>query len=376
MTRQPMILRAALPAALVLALAGCEAQKSSNPLSPTVAGPIAGVEITVPRLAAPVQGVKFKENQQPVKLTIGNSTSTGVRPLAYTFEVATDSGFSTKVFARSGVQPGEGGQTSVQLDTLELGRTYYWRAKADDGANASGFTSAQFEMLPRAVLTVPTLLSPGNNEQVASRRPTLRILNSTGNAAVGFVNYLFVVATDQAFTQIVTHGLMGQGETTAFEVDRNLDYGGTYFWRVRATDGEVTTDWTGTQAFRVGAAPAPAPTPTPTPSGGPCTAGTPEAIVSCERAKYGFMSHSQMAAFMRATAQSLNRNNLGGGPYGILRKASGTNCGGYSCDVICAGQGSGQSQWDVLGDIDGAQSPGWAGPHRLPGIRVDVCEIQ
>jgi hypothetical protein len=376
MKRQPLMIRAALPAVLLLALTACEAQKSSNPLSPTVAGPIAGVEITVPRLAAPAQGGKFKENQQPIKLTIENSTSTGVRPLAYTFEVATDSGFATKVFARSGVLPNEGGRTSVQLDTLELGRTYYWRAKADDGANASAFTSAQFEMLPRAVLTVPTLLSPANNEAVASRRPILRILNSTGNSAVGFVSYLFVVAVDQAFTQIVTHGSVGQGDTTAFEVDRNLDYGATYFWRVRASDGEVTTDWTGTQAFRVGSAPAPTPTPTPTPSGGPCNAGTPEAIVSCERAKYSFMSHSQMATFMRAVAQSLNRNGIGGGPYGILRKQSGTNCNGYSCDIICAGQGNGQSQWDVLGDIDGAQSPGWAGPHRVPSIRVDVCEIQ
>jgi hypothetical protein len=103
MKRQPLMIRAALPAVLLLALTACEAQKSSNPLSPTVAGPIAGVEITVPRLAAPAQGGKFKENQQPIKLTIENSTSTGVRPLAYTFEVATDSGFATKVFARSGV---------------------------------------------------------------------------------------------------------------------------------------------------------------------------------------------------------------------------------------------------------------------------------
>ena len=58
------------------------------------------------------------------------------------------------------------------------------------------------------------------------------------------------------------------------------------------------------------------------------------------------------------------------------RKSGGTNCGGYSCDVLCAGSGSGQRQYDVLGDIDGAQNPGWNGPNTLPGIRVDVCEVQ
>ena len=40
-------------AVMTIALAGCEAQKSSNPLSPSVAGPIAGVSITAPQLIEP-----------------------------------------------------------------------------------------------------------------------------------------------------------------------------------------------------------------------------------------------------------------------------------------------------------------------------------
>src|SRR5687768_4467743 len=191
-----------------LALAACEAKKSSNPLSPSVAGPIAGVEITPPKLLEPAQGFKFKENQQPIKLLIENSGTSGVRPLSYTFEVATDTGFETKVFARSGVAPGEGGRTSVQIDRLELGRPYYWRARADDGANASTYSSAGFEVLPRALLTVPSAVSPVNNTQVASRRPTLQIRNSDHNSAVGSVSYFFVVAKDQAFTQIAASGMV------------------------------------------------------------------------------------------------------------------------------------------------------------------------
>jgi hypothetical protein len=88
------------------------------------------------------------------------------------------------------------------------------------------------------------------------------------------------------------------------------------------------------------------------------------------------MSHGQMLDFLRNVVRSLNRNGIGGGPFGLLRKQSGTNCGGYSCDVICAGQGSGQRQYDVLGDIEGDQTPGWSGPHTLPDIRIDVCEVQ
>ena len=51
---------AALCAALTFALAGCEAQKSSNPLSPSVAGPIPGVNITAPKLVEPAQGFKVQ----------------------------------------------------------------------------------------------------------------------------------------------------------------------------------------------------------------------------------------------------------------------------------------------------------------------------
>ena len=88
------------------------------------------------------------------------------------------------------------------------------------------------------------------------------------------------------------------------------------------------------------------------------------------------MSSSQLVTFLRNTARSLNANRIGGGPFGILRKGSGSNCGGYSCDIICAGQGNSQRQWDVLSDAEGAQTPKWSGPETVPHIRVDACEIQ
>jgi len=80
--------------------------------------------------------------------------------------------------------------------------------------------------------------------------------------------------------------------------------------------------------------------------------------------------------FERAVAHDLNANGVGGGPFGILRKGSGNRCNGYACDIICAGSGSGQKQWDILSDWDGAQSPSWNGPKTYPNIRVDACEIQ
>ena len=188
----------------------------------------------------------------------------------------------------------------------------------------------------------------------------------------------FQVALDQSFATLATAGVVNEapGRTT-FTPAGDLLADRVHYWRVRASDRETTGTWAAAQTFRtpVPAAPAPGPTPGPTP-GGPCVSSSPEAIVKCERAKYGHMSHAEMAAFMKAVAHSLNANGIGGGPFGILRKAGGTNCNGYSCDVLCAGSGNGQRQYDVLGDIDGAQNPGWNGPNTVPNIRVDVCEVQ
>ena len=374
--RWSVVQSAVLGCVCVAALAGCEAKTSSNPLSPSVAGPIPGVEISAPVPLEPAQGFKFKESQQPIKLVIQNAVSSGVRPLSYTFEVASDSGFSTKVFSRAGVPPGDGNRTSVQIDRLEIGRSYYWRARAEDGANTGTFATAGFEIYPKPVVSPPAAVSPINSE-VVSGTPTLRVHNASFVGPVNALGYEFQIATDQGFGQLQAAGIVleGSGDTTFNSSP--LVSGSTLYWRVRASDGETTSGWSATQTFRTAAAPAPSPSPSPGPApGGPCVSSNPQKIVECERSKYGHMSSGQVVEFLKATARSLTSNGISGRPFGILRKAGGTNCNGYSCDAICAGQGTGQLQWDVLGDSDGAQVPSWNGPAGYPNIRVDVCEIQ
>lgn len=366
----------ALSLLFAFAAVGCEATKSENPLSPAVAGPIAGVEITAPKLLEPAQGFKVKESQQPLKLLIENSTTTGVRPIAYSFEIATDSAFQTKVYARSGVPPGDGGRTSVTVDRLDLGRAYYWRVRAEDGANNSTYASASFEVLPKPLLNPPPQLSPINGATTGNRRPELVVGASERNAAIGVVYYAFQVSTNAAFTAIVSSGVRQEaGGTTGFTPEGDLAVNTLHYWRVSASDGEMTTSFSGAQTFRTPAPTAPNPTPAPNP-GAPCNSSNPDTIIKCERSKYGFMSPSQTVDFLRASARSLNRNGISGAPFGILRKAGGSNCNGFSCDIICTGQGTSQVQYDVLADAEGAQVAGWGPGHTVPNIRIDVCEIQ
>jgi hypothetical protein len=329
-------------------------------------------------LLSPSQGFKFKESEQPIQLVVQNAATSGVRPLTYTFEVASDSGFSQKVFGRSAIAPGDG-TTKVTIDRLEIGRTYYWRAWAEDGANTGAAATAGFEIYPKAAVSAPVAQSPANNQVVSSTTPTLVAGNAATVGPVNNLGYNFQVSTSQSFGSLVAGGIVGEtGGQTTFTTSA-LPNGATIYWRVRASDGETASDWSATQVFRTPAAPAPVPGPTPNPTpapGGPCVSGNPEAIIQCERAKYGYMSPGDIVNFLISSARSLNANGISGGPFGLLRKGGGSNCNGYSCDIICSGQGNSQRQWDVLGDAEGAQVPAWGGPNGVPNIRVDVCEIK
>src|SRR5215471_11184340 len=117
--------------ALLAASACVGVSKSSNPLSPTVSGPIPGVGISSPGPMSPDNAARISVNQQPVTLTVQNASTTGVRPLNYTIEIAVDANFTNKVFSRDGIVPSDGGRTSLQLPSpLAPERSYYWHARA------------------------------------------------------------------------------------------------------------------------------------------------------------------------------------------------------------------------------------------------------
>lgn len=370
-----------VPAA-ALALSGCEATKSANPTSPSVAGAIAGVNISTPAPVSPTQGTSIPAREQPVTLTVANATTNGQRPITYRFEVATDAEFNTKVATREGIEPGADGKTSYRLpDALASDRSYYWRAKALDGANESSFSQAvSFAVVTLAELQPPVPLSPVSGLTTSSRSPEFKTRNAVRSGPVGAVNYTFEIAEDQAFAAMVAIVTLGeQASETKFTIAQQLKASTKYYWRVRAFDANTASAWSLTQSFVTPApvvTPPPSPPPSTPPSSGVCNSSNPDTIIKCERNKYGYMSSSQLLEFLKASARSLNRNNISGGPFGILRKGGGSNCGGYSCDILCAGQGTGQRQYDVLGDVEGAQAAGWGDAHTYPNIRVDVCDIQ
>ena len=83
---------------------------------------------------------------------------------------------------REGIEPGGDGKTAYRLpDALAPDRTYYWRAKALDGANESAYSEAvSFAVVTAAEIQTPVPLSPVGASTAASLNPEFRVVNAAG----------------------------------------------------------------------------------------------------------------------------------------------------------------------------------------------------
>ncbi len=259
--------------------AGCESTKSRNPLSPTVAGPIAGVTITAPKPLEPVNNTVLVSGS-PVVLLIENASTSGERPIWLQVEVSTDSGFGSKVHVADKIEPGPGGRTAytVPVALTPGGTRYFWRSRAVDGANTGEYSAlSAFVLNDPVVVGVPSPAGPINNTAVDTVTPDLVVVNgpATGPLA-GPVTYRFEVATDSNFANLVAVLTVGRsGSSTTSVRPTPLAYNTTYFWRVSASDGVLTSPVSPVASFRTPAAPAPPPTPSPAPSPSPSPSPNP-----------------------------------------------------------------------------------------------------
>jgi hypothetical protein len=261
----------ALAVVAALAAGACSAAKSSNPLTPTVAGPIPGVSITAPRVMQPSIGSKISADQQPITLTVGNASTSGVRPLSYVFDVAADAGFTNKVFTREGIVPGDGGQTTIRLpDALASERSYFWRARAQDGANTGPYTSAaSFNVFTPIVIGAPGLISPLNDVTVNSVRPRFSFSNASRSGPVGAITYSVQVSASPAFSPSAVWTVGEQPGQTNLDAPSDLPAGTQFFWRVVASDPTTKGPFSVTASFRT---PVPVVLPPPGPPPGPVPA--------------------------------------------------------------------------------------------------------
>src|SRR4051812_39964990 len=167
--------------ALFVATTACTKASPTRPSDGTASGQTAsvtdavtGVTLTSPSLVTPTVNQQFKNVEQPITLTIKNAVTSGTTPLTYSFEVASDAAFATKVYTKDGVAAGAA-NTSLKIDKLTANKSYFWRARAMAGTLTGPYTEGRgFGIGPEVILAQPVNADPQPSATVGEQ-PTLNV---------------------------------------------------------------------------------------------------------------------------------------------------------------------------------------------------------
>jgi hypothetical protein len=260
--------------------AACGQAKSANPLSPSIAGPIPGVEISAPQTMEPPANSEVVNNGTPVTLVIRNPTTNGERPLWLELALASDFGFTQVLHQADRITPGGDGQTRYTItDRLSAGAIYYWRVRALDGANTGPWSGASaFTVVDPVVIEPPTPIAPIG--AITTLTPVFRVRNGRIEGTTNVIYRIEVgTAPDPASVVAVLEGRADPSGTTSIPVGGTIPAGATFYWRAYATDGTVTSAFSNAVSFQTPSAPVnppgPGPGPGPTPPPGQRTPNPP-----------------------------------------------------------------------------------------------------
>jgi hypothetical protein len=217
-------------------------------------------------------------------------------------------------------------------------------------------------------VSAPTPQSPANGvtlSDIVISGITLSAGGATPNfASSAALQYEFELTGPGGFRE--TSGVMG---SPTWRQSQQLEYATQYTWRVRAVQDGAAGPWSGNSTFRTTELP---PEFRCRP---PFMSGALDIMLCHIDVLDGLHEPEDHVLWLSRVARDFNFAGVPGGPYGILQKRTGNNCEGYSCDILCSGQGNNQLQFDVLVNDE---IPVWGGGGNdvHDGIRVDVCEIQ
>lgn len=224
---------------------------SNNSTAPSDGSNATGT-VTVPVAAAPTPNATVRFGDQPITLTVQNAAATGTSTV-YTFEVAGDSAFASKVQTKDNVAAGANGQTSVRLDQLPGAKDYYWHARATSGGTTGPFSApAKFTVGPQVIVNPPVPIGPLSGTTTVPR-PAFRVTNATRSGA-GAITYRFEVANSAAFTTIVASATVNEGiNETGWIPANNLPANVTLFWHAIAIDAatSVSSDPSAVQSVTI-----------------------------------------------------------------------------------------------------------------------------
>jgi hypothetical protein len=199
-----------------------------------------------PSISSPANGAKVP-NLRPT-LQVTNAVDPDRDPLVYEFEVYADQALTILVITKTGVVQGAGGATGWQVNVeLKSGSNYFWRARATDNKGLAGSWTlpAAFSVAINTPPAAPAVFSPLDGAEVIELQPELSIRNSQDPDGNG-LNYFFEIDRVNSFngpdlqrSGEIPDGPAGKTSWRPAALTENTEY----FWRVKASDGQVESLW-------------------------------------------------------------------------------------------------------------------------------------
>jgi len=149
----------------------------------------------------------------------------------YDFQLSTDAAF-LNIFYETNIA-----DTTLTIEHLDCDDIYFWRVKAHSTYLESYWSpTRQFSTIPcENFIAAPNLRSPENNSQNIDNQQVTFEWSNVNQATA----YNFQLSFDSNFDDLVVDSILSIENCT---VD-NLFCSSTYYWRVNATDGSITSDW-------------------------------------------------------------------------------------------------------------------------------------
>jgi hypothetical protein len=190
-------------------------------------------------------------------IVVNNSTDPDSTVISYFFEADRVTTFNSDNVVRSNSIPEGQGTTLWHIDGLLDNSQYYVRAKASDGSADSPWSTivAFFANTANDAPSTPVLANPSNGAGVSVFTPILSMHNST-DPDRDVLTYEFEVYADAGLTTLVTDttGISESSEISLWAVPIALAENQTYYWRGRAYDGSLASDWMPAAFFMINTA--------------------------------------------------------------------------------------------------------------------------
>jgi hypothetical protein len=135
--------------------------------------------------------------------------------------------------------------SSVRLPSLEPATTYYWRVRVKEPVLSPWSTKWAFHTCLDTDLAAIGLTSPEPGEIGAPVRPLFQ-----WNAVPGAAAYELIASSDTQFSNLVVNRTGDYSlPATAWQGNSDLDYGTTYYWKVRAISSDTKSAWSAVSSF-------------------------------------------------------------------------------------------------------------------------------